>query len=149
MKNILLLTALFFASLIQAQNSNYDAELAQKLKADEYGMKKYVMVLLKNGPVKSLPTKQQDSIFGGHMKNIQRLADEKKLMVAGPFERNDFKYRGVFIFDSGSIEETKKLVATDPAIIAKLLDADYLVWYGSAAIMQVNETHGKISKKSH
>lgn len=128
--------------------STYDSTLAKSLKADDYGMKKYVMVLLKNGSVPSLPKAKQDSIFGGHMKNIQRLADEKKLVVAGPFERNDYKYRGIFIFDSNSIEDTKKLVETDPAIVAKLLDADYLIWYGSAAVMQVNETHKKIQKKA-
>ena len=91
------------AQTINKSTSTYDSTLAKSLKADDYGMKKYVMVLLKNGSVPSLPKAKQDSIFGGHMKNIDRLAEEKKLVVAGPFERNDHKYRGIFIFDSNSI----------------------------------------------
>ncbi len=110
----------------QSPNKNYDSTLAKSLKADERGMKMYVMVLLKTGSVLSSP--KQDSIFGGHMKNIKRLADEKKLVVAGPFEKNDLKYRGIFIFDSSSIEDTKKLVETDPAVIAKLLAP--IIYYG-------------------
>ncbi len=51
MKNILILfSAIVFAKQIQAQSGKpvYDSVLAKKLGGDDYGMKSYVMVLLKN-----------------------------------------------------------------------------------------------------
>ena len=69
-------------------------------------------------------------------------------MVAGPFFKND-KYRGIFILNADSIEEGKRLVESDPAVQAKLLDMELLMWYGSAALAETLEIHKKIEKKSH
>ncbi|SEI70104.1 Uncharacterized conserved protein YciI, contains a putative active-site phosphohistidine [Dyadobacter sp. SG02] len=147
---LLLFAPLFAPSLVHAQSNQaaYDSTLAKKLGADEYGMKKYVMVLLKTGTATGLPKTQTDSLFAGHMQNINRLADSGKLVVAGPFFKND-KYRGIFILNADSLEEGKKLVETDPAVQAKLLDMDLLMWYGSAALAETLEIHKKIEKKSH
>ena len=130
-------------------NLNFDAELAKKLGADEYGMKNYVFVILKTGPKDAdFKGKERDAIFGGHMANIQRLANDGKLAVAGPFGKNDKGFRGLFIFNVATIEEAQKLVETDPAFKAGILIADMTPWYGTAALMQVNETHKKIFAKS-
>ena len=53
----------------------YDAALAQSLGADERGMKRYVLVILKSGPHADLLEPQRTSIFSGHMANIRRLAN--------------------------------------------------------------------------
>ncbi len=51
----------------------YDAALAQKLGGDDYGMKKYVLVLLKTGPKDGeFKDQARADIFAGHMKNIGR-----------------------------------------------------------------------------
>lgn len=141
---------LFIPSLVKAQaaKSIYDSTLAKKLNADDYGMKKYVMVFLKTGSETGLSKAKSDSLFGGHMANINRLADSGKLVLAGPFFKND-KYRGIFILNAASIDEGKQLVGTDPAIAARLLDAEYLLWYGSAALGETLEIHKQIEKKSH
>ncbi|SDE27835.1 YCII-related domain-containing protein [Dyadobacter soli] len=149
----LYITLLILASLIApkfgySQSTAYDSTLAKKLGADEYGMKKYVMVLLKTGTATGLPKSRTDSLFAGHMQNINRLADSGKLVVAGPFFKND-KYRGIFILNAESLEEGRKLVESDPAVQAKLLDMDLLMWYGSAALAETLEIHKKIEKKSH
>lgn len=151
----LYITLLIFASLLaanlahaQSNTTAYDSTLAKKLGADEYGMKKYVMVLLKTGAATGLAKSKTDSLFAGHMQNINRLADAGKLVVAGPFFKND-KYRGIFILNADSLEEGKKLVESDPAVQAKLLDMDLLMWYGSAALAETLEIHKKIEKKSH
>ena len=47
------------------------------------------------------------------------------------------------------IEEAKKLVATDPVIIKGEMVAEYHKYYGSAALMLVNEAHNRIAKKDH
>ena len=149
-KHLYLLAMLLFPLLSFGQNekSAYDAALAKKLGADDYGMKRYVLVLLKTGTANTFSKPQTDSLFAGHMNNINRLVTEGKLVVAGPFAKND-QYRGLFILNAATLEEGKALVATDPAVQAKLLDADYLVWYGSAALAETLEIHRKIELKSH
>jgi uncharacterized protein YciI len=142
-----IICCLLFASVGFAQN-NYDSVLAKKLGADDYGMKKYVMVILTTGSAVSNDKKFTDSVFAGHMNNMNILAKDNRLVVAGPFGKNDLKYRGIFIFNTASIDDAKNWVATDPAIKAGLLDAVYLNWYCSAALMQVNEVHEKVQKKS-
>jgi hypothetical protein len=64
-------------------NSGFDAELAKRLGADKLGMRNYILVILKTGPVTVAPGKERDEIFKGHFANIHRLADEGKLVVAG------------------------------------------------------------------
>jgi len=142
------LSAISRNGIAQYANAAYDSTLAKKLHADEYGMKKYVMVFLKTGSATNVPKSKSDSAFAGHMQNINRLAETGKLVVAGPFFKND-KYRGIFILNADSIEEGRKLVETDPAVQAKLLDMDLLMWYGSAALSETLEIHKKIEKKSH
>lgn len=147
---LLLLVSMLAPGFVSAQSNQavYDSTLAKKLNADEYGMKKYVMVFLKTGSATNVPKSKSDSAFAGHMQNINRLAESGKLVVAGPFFKND-KYRGIFILNADSIEEGKKLVESDPAVQAKLLDMELLMWYGSAALAETLEIHKKIEKKSH
>lgn len=128
-------------------NSKYDAELAKKLGADDYGMKNYVLVILKSSTTPVPKGKERDEMFAGHFANMNRLAKEGKLAVAGPFDGVD-GWRGLFVFAVSDMEEAKKLVATDPVIIKGEMIAEYHKWYGSAAVMMVNETHDKIQKKS-
>lgn len=128
-------------------NPNYDTELAKKLGGDDYGMKQYVLVILKTGPTKIDDKAKTQALFAGHLKNIMRLADEGKLALAGPFMEGG-NMRGLFIFNVKTIEEAKELVKTDPAIAAGLLEPEFVKWYGSAAVMNVNDTHKKIQKTS-
>jgi uncharacterized protein YciI len=125
----------------------FDAELAKTVGADEYGMKHYVMVLLKTGPNKMPAGKERDAMFAGHFANIKRLAADGKLALAGPFDGVD-GWRGMFILAVADIDEAKKLVVTDPVISNGEMVAEYHKYYGSAALMMVNEAHGKLAKKS-
>ena len=137
-----------FNQFITAQtvNPDYDSTLAQKLGADDYGMKSYVFVILKTGNNTTTDKAFIDSCFAGHMANINRLVNEGKLIVAGPFGKNNNAYRGIFILNVKNIEEAQELVQTDPAINSKLLDADLYSWYGSAALPEYLEAALKIGK---
>jgi len=135
-----------FSAFSQNNNPNYDEALAQKLGGDDYGMKMYVFAILKTGNNKSTDKQFIDSCLAGHMVNIQKLAAEKKLVVAGPFGKNDSAFRGLFIFNVSKIEDAKALIATDPAIQADLLAADLYPWYGSAALPEYLEAHEQIWK---
>ena len=130
----------------QTPNKDYDSTLAKKLGADERGMKMYVLAILKSGTATGLTQPQRDSIFAGHFKNINRLAKEGKLLTAGPLEKNDQNYRGIYVFNVRTLEEGKQLVATDPAVQAKVFDFDMFLWYGTAAFMQLPDIHTHIHK---
>lgn len=134
-------------TLMQAADSTFDPELAKRLGADERGMKKYVLCILKTGPKDAgIKGEERKQIFAGHFENIGRLADEGKLAVAGPFGKNDKSFRGLYIFNVETVEEAEKLVMLDPAVKAGVFVPDLMPWYGSAAMIVVNETHKKIEK---
>lgn len=149
-KVILLLCLAFFVTFVNGQNSDslsFDQVLADSLGADEHGMKVYSLVILKTGSNKTKNKTLIDSLFKGHMANIVRLANEKKLIVAGPLFKNKKSYRGIFILDTKSIDEANKMLMTDPAIKSKLLSSEIYLWYGSAALPVYLPVHKKIEKK--
>jgi uncharacterized protein YciI len=125
----------------------YDAALAKSLGADDMGMRSYVLVILKTGPNKMVDAEGRKKMFAGHFANIQRLAGEKKLVLAGPLDGVEGR-RGIFVFNTPDIEEAKKFVATDPVIINGEMVAEFHKFYGSAALMAVNDMHAKIEKKA-
>lgn len=125
----------------------YDSLLAKELGADEYGMKKFVMAFLKAGNVKIDDPEKRAEIQKGHMQNIVRLADEGKLILAGPFIDNK-EIRGIFLFDVETIEEARELTESDPAIQAGTLSMELYNWYGSAALKLIYNLSKKIQKQS-
>lgn len=147
-KSILFLLLFTFSATIFSQEteSTFDKELAKSLNADDYGMKQYVFCLLKTGSNTNATKEETEKLFEGHMANINQLAKEGKLVVAGPFMRNERNYRGIYIFNANSIEEAKTFVATDPAVQSKLLEAELTLWYGSAALQETLKIHDKIAK---
>lgn len=149
MKHLLAISffsCLALSAMAQTTNPNYDSALAKTLGADDYGMKMYVMVLLKSGPNNVADEVKRDSLFAGHLANIGRLAKLNKLVVAGPFEDNDAGLRGIFILNVDTKEAADELLKTDPAIAAGLLKPDLIPWYGSAALPQYLKDHDKVWK---
>jgi uncharacterized protein len=146
--SFLLLVALCIGTLaVAAEEPAFDPELAKRLGADERGMKMYVLCILKTGPKDGeVQGDARKEIFAGHFANIGRLADEGKLAVAGPFGKNDKAYRGLYIFNVSTVEEAEKLVTLDPAVKAGVFVPELTLWYGSAAMMVVSDTHKKIEK---
>lgn len=130
----------------QAPVPAFDAELAQAVGADEMGMRRYVLAVLKTGPTPVPAGPERDAMFQGHFANINRLAAEKKLVLAGPFDGVD-GWRGLFIFVVPDIEEARRLTATDPVIARGEMVAEFHTYYGSAALMLVNETHQRLARK--
>jgi uncharacterized protein YciI len=122
-----------------------DAALAQRLGADERGMRHYVLVILKTGPKRMPDGEARKEMFAGHFANIQRLAKAGKLVLAGPFGEDPDQWRGLFVFAVPDIEAAKQLTATDPVIVNGEMVAEYHRWYGSAATMMIPEIHEKIA----
>jgi uncharacterized protein YciI len=75
----------------------------------------YVFVFLNKKTDKAVLAKEEeDKLMEGHMNNIKRLAQEGKLLIAGPFEGGG----GIFVFNSGSVAEVTQWVSSDPAVKA-------------------------------
>lgn len=152
MITITLLTLTLFCISAAAQTADkgdsnaFDAKLAEKLGADQYGMRSYVYVLLKTGPAKIEDKEARGKIFAGHFENMGRLADEGKLLMAGPFEDPNGVMRGMFIYDVSTLEDAKALVETDPAVKAGIFDYEMTKLYSSAALKMINEVSKKIQK---
>lgn len=124
--------------------------LSQKPGADEFEMKPYILVLLSTGNSKEKDPEIVSTLFKGHVKNINRLVSDKKMVVAGPFGKNTDALRGIFILQNvQTLEEARTLMQTDPAIKAGLLKANVYNWYGSAALPLYLESTGKSIKKQH
>jgi uncharacterized protein YciI len=131
----------------EAPPPEYDEALARTLGADDLGMRRYVLVILKTGPNRIPDGPERDEMFRGHFANMQHLSDEGKLALAGPLDGVD-GWRGLFVMAVPDIEEAKQLVATDPVIIKGEMVAEYHKYYGSAALMTVADTHKRVQKKS-
>ncbi len=149
MKNLLILFVLLFGSTFTSiAQTSYDPDLAKQLGADDYGMKKYVIAFLYRGEkVGDYSEEEKAKYQAGHLANITRLAEEGKLVLAGPFFGNE-ALRGLFFFNVESIEEAEKLTATDPSIEAGILRMELKEWYGSAALPLLLELHAKIIKEA-
>ena len=125
----------------------YDAELAQRLGADERGMRRYVLVILKTGPKRVPDGEQRKAMFAGHFANIERLAKAGKLALAGPFAEDPDGWRGLFLLAVDDIDEARRSIATDPVIERGEMVAEYHRWYGSAAAMAIPEMHERLLPK--
>lgn len=147
------IACLFLATALHAADSAtaspppaYDAALAAKVGADDYGMHKYVLVILKTGPKPMADSPERKEMFKGHFANMQRLAKEGVLAYAGPLDGVEGR-RGIFILAVDGIEAAKQHVATDPVIVSGEMVAEYHAHYGSAALMLVNDLHSQVAKK--
>jgi uncharacterized protein YciI len=146
----LLLSAFSFAQEKKAEKPKYNQELATSLGADQYGMKPYTIVMLTTGSTKMDDKAKVGELMKGHMANIGKLANEGKIVVAGPFlEKNKENYRGMFIFNTKSKEEAEQWVKTDPAVQAGIFSYEIFPWYGSAALPLYLKHHDEIAKESH
>ena len=97
-------------------------------------MTTYYVGFLYRGPKWSPEdTPERRAIQEGHLANIQRLADEGKLLLAGPFT-DDGELRGMFVFQVASLEEAKALCDSDPAVKAGRLRVELHPWYSARGI---------------
>jgi uncharacterized protein YciI len=146
MKIFLFLCCLVAAlPLVGQESAAYDAELAGELGADDYGMKSYVLVILKEGTKTDFTEERRKELFTGHQNNMRKWAEQGKLIVAGPFYPNENGLEGIFILDI-DINEANETLSSDPAISANALSYEAYRWYGSAALPVYLDTHYKIEK---
>ncbi|MFY0671767.1 MAG: hypothetical protein JXQ87_00100 [Bacteroidia bacterium] len=139
-------------TVIQTENDSevkdefaYDADLANALGADDYGMKTYIMAFLKAGPNRDHDSVEIAEMQRAHLDNINRMAEEGSLVLAGPF-LDDTEMRGIYLFDVATVEEAEELTKTDPMIVNERLIFEFHPWYGAAVLPLVNDWYKKVTK---
>ncbi len=90
-------------------------------------MKQYYFVFLVKGPNRNQDSITAAKIQAAHLANMERMAKEGKLQVAGPF-LDDGNFRGIFIFDAQNKEEVETLVKQDEAIRSGRLTYEIHPW---------------------
>ena len=98
-----------------------------------WAMRTYVLGFIYRGPNRITDEKAADELQRAHLANNRRLADEGKLILAGPFlDKTDL--RGVWLFDVETVEEAQALCDSDPAIQAGTLRVELHPWYSAKGI---------------
>ena len=109
----------------------YTSAFSQQEKKLEEQIRQYWFVMLTAGNNRNQDSDTAAKIQRDHLANINRLYNEGKLKVAGPFG-DEGKWIGLFIFDCETKEEVEKLVKTDPAIAAGRLNYEIHPWWTAA-----------------
>ena len=105
----------------------WSEDVMKRTTAPDSMMVAYLAFLVRGDKWTPEKTPQTEAIQKAHMDNINRLAEMKKLVVAGPFGDNG-TLRGIFVFRVNSIEEARELAATDPAVKAGRLALQIHPW---------------------
>ena len=115
-------------------------------KKTEPQVKQFWLVILKTGPKDKeiTDTAQRKKLFAGHFANMERLHKEGVLKLGGPFGKNDFTWRGLFILDCPTKEEAEQHIKTDPTVAAGIFIYDIVPWWSEPS---GSFTPGKPEKK--
>ena len=113
--------------------------------------KAYTLVFLVTGPKSaSIGADDKKAVFDGHMANIRRLADEDKLLIAGPFgrEKPDPALRGIFVLDTPELATARAWTETDPGVRAGEFAAEYATLLTDAPLKHSLELFRKESAEA-
>lgn len=125
MKTVVLL----FFSLSSIIAFSQDREFTYKEGDIEFHMKSYYMLIYLRGERAQEFTEQElEEIQKGHLAHINEMANEKVVLMAGPFEGDDDK-RGILIFDLATKEEVIAWVEQDPSVRAGRLSYEIHKWW--------------------
>jgi uncharacterized protein YciI len=105
------------------------------------GQADFVLVYLKTGPSNGgASTEERKATFDGHMANMRRMADEGKLIVAGPFAKpRDAEWRGIFVMDTPKVETAKEWSESDPGVRAGVFVLEFRPMRASAGLRKTIE----------
>lgn len=87
----------------------------------------YTLVQLKTGSHTPASQEESQRIFSGHFANMQRLAREGSLLLAGPYGKNksDASLRGVFVLATPDRAVAQRWAETDPGFQAGVFRLEF------------------------
>jgi uncharacterized protein YciI len=135
----IILFSLFIASIVISCSNDHQTADSATTSPEKYDinkdttvsageMKRYWLVLLQKGPNRNQDSISAEKIQAAHMANINRLAKEGKLIMAGPIGIED-DLRGIFIMNCADSTEVESFVKTDSAVITGRLIMKYYPWW--------------------
>ncbi|HVS19455.1 MAG TPA: YciI family protein [Planctomycetota bacterium] len=77
----------------------------------------YTLVLIRTGPNDgTLDADARRAAFAGHFANMERMAQERQLLLAGPYgaTKHAGDLRGLFVLDTSDLDEAAQWAASDP-----------------------------------
>ncbi|MCE9618958.1 MAG: YciI family protein [Planctomycetes bacterium] len=110
----------------------------------------YTLVLIKTGPMSGKLSKEEnDKAFEGHFANMARLAEEHKLVLAGPYgkARHEPDLRGLFVINSGQRSEAVAWASTDPTVKAGVFVLDFHDFSTDAPLPALLERNLELKRK--
>ena len=132
MKKFVKNLVLIMISLVAfTQNLTAQTKTANTKQRLEHQIAQYWFVMLISGDKRTQDSATTAKIQEGHMANINKLYQEGKLKVAGPFGDEGI-WKGIFIFDCAIKEVVEKLLCADPAIAAGRLSYEIHPWWTAA-----------------
>lgn len=95
----------------------------------------YYLVFLRPIPGRpALSTAESKRIQSAHMANIHSMADHGILTAAGPFDDKPATVSGIFVFKTASLDEARRIAATDPTVVEHRNTVDVFPWRGPKGI---------------
>jgi hypothetical protein len=91
---------------------------------------RYTFVLLRRpADAPDYPQERLDEIQEQHLGHLQELRERGVLLLSGPFgDQPDESLRGLCVLTTG-LDETRELMAHDPAVVAGRLVTDVMTWW--------------------
>ncbi len=113
------------------KTANTESIQTEKKDSMVYGeMKQYWLVFLKKGPNRNQDSITRARIQQAHLANIDRLAAEKVIIMAGPM---GYKYsndlQGIFIMDAKDSTTAASFINSDSAVITGRLRFEIHPWW--------------------
>jgi uncharacterized protein YciI len=92
---------------------------------------RFELVLLKR-PASSptMPDDEIDRLQELHLAHLTHQAALGAIRVAGPFDgQSDQSLRGMALYQTGSLDQTRSIATSDPAVVAGRLEVDVMYFY--------------------
>lgn len=93
----------------------------------------YFVELVPNLEKDSISPTESQKILNAHLQNIKDMAQQGKLLLAGPFADGG----GLFILDAKSKEEAMAWVLEDPAVKAEVFDFNLRKWFTEKGMLSL------------
>src|SRR6187399_243508 len=127
------------AFVITSCNNEQSSSISEVKPAEKYDlakdtsvysgeMKRFWLVHLMKGPNRNQDSASRVKIQAAHIANIERLAKEGKIIMAGPIGIED-DLQGIFLMNCSDSTEVEKFVQTDTAVITGRLIMKYYPWW--------------------
>ena len=96
-----------------------------------FALDRVEFVLLKRAPTwRALPDEEAEALQRAHLDHLGEMRRAGHMKIAGPLdEQPDETLRGVCLYTTGSLERTRELAESDPAVRAGQLCVDVMYWY--------------------